>query len=99
MSEKIKKLGILFSEKEMQRLGVGDNELKVDVHGMNCREAMQFLKNIVALISGTLTIEVIHGYTHGYAIKNMLRNDFISPRVIKTESIDWNPGVTRIIIA
>ena len=100
MSEKMKRFEIIFSENEMRRFTVSNEELLIDVHGMNCRQAMMFLKNVIALIRGSVTLNVIHGYNHGQAIKNMcMHSEKISERIVKTESLPWNPGVTKFIIA
>ena len=48
MSEKMKRFEIIFSENEMRRFTVSNEELLIDVHGMNCRQAMMFLKNVIA---------------------------------------------------
>ena len=98
-SERMKRLELVLSPSDMGRLRVVDEELLVDVHGLTCRQAMQLLKNVIALMNGSLNIDVVHGYNRGHAIKEMLKNDFLSKRVIRTESVAWNPGMTKIVLA
>lgn len=99
MGEQLRRCEMVFSKDEMERFHVEEGLVMVDVHGMNCRQAKRFLKNVIALFNGKLIMEVIHGYNNGHAIKDMIRHDQISDRIIRTEPVDWNPGMTRLVLA
>ncbi len=99
MSERIRKFEFVFSKDDLQRFSIVDGELYVDVHGMTCPKAQRFLKNIIALLRGNVSMYVIHGYTRGCAIKEMLRKTTLSTRDYQVRHVDWNPGMTRLIVA
>lgn len=99
MSEQVRKFEFVFSKDDMQRFDIMDGELYVDVHGLSCPRARRLLKNTIALLRGNITIYVIHGYNHGHAIKEMLRNTQLSRRTYRVQYVDWNPGITRLIVA
>lgn len=99
MSDQIKKFEFVFSKDDLQRFNVVDGELYIDVHGMTCPVAQRFLKNTLALLKGAMNIYVIHGYNHGCAIKEMLRNTPLSYRQYQVQHVDWNPGMSRLVIA
>ena len=99
MSEQVKKFEFVFSRDDIQRFSVVDGELYVDVHGLTCPKAQRLLKNTIALLRGDITIYVIHGYNHGHAIKEMLRNTKLSRRNYQTQHVDWNPGMTKLVVA
>ena len=58
-----------------------------------------FLKNIIALLKGSVSMYIIHGYNHGCAIKEMLRNTRLSSRNYQVLHVDWNPGMTKLVTA
>ena len=101
MSEEMKRFQVLLSNEDMKRLSISERDgFCVDVHGMSCHQTMQFLKNIIAMFNHGFTMNVIHGYNRGHAIKDMLREDkFRSSKKIKAESVGWNPGMTKLTIA
>lgn len=99
MSEQVKKFEFVFSNDDMQRFSVVDEELYVDVHGLSCLKAQRLLKNAIALLRGNaVIIYVIHGYNNGIAIKQMLRNTQLSRRDYQTQHVDWNPGMTKLVM-
>lgn len=95
---------LIFTSEEMARISTdaaaGNDNITVDVHGLKPREAMRFLKNVVALhYREDFVLTVIHGYNHGTAIKEMLQNTQLSCRVEDISSCAWNPGVTMFRVA
>lgn len=100
MSEQAKKFEFVFSGDDMRRFSVVDGDLYVDVHGLTCPKAQRLIKNTIALLrSESVIIYVIHGYNHGHAIKEMLRNTRLSRRNYQAQYVDWNPGMTKLVIA
>lgn len=100
MKENIERFEMMLSDKEMSRVSVSANDgFYVDLHGMSCQQASRFLRNLIALVKTACEMTVIHGYNHGQALKDLVRKGGLSARVVKTESVDWNPGVTKLMIA
>lgn len=97
------RLQMIFTSDEFGRLRIGesDNELSIiaDVHGMKCRQARRFLNNIINAVRQPFRLEVIHGYVHGTAIKEMLDRNFDNVHIIEHHSDPCNYGVTYISLA
>lgn len=64
-----------------------DEELYMDVHVLTCPRVQRLIRNTIALLQGTATIYVIHGYSHGHAIKERLRNTQLSRRTYQTKKL------------
>ena len=91
------KLGVIFTEKELGRLTIQSEETIVvtaDVHGMKCAEAKRFINNLLNILCEAIKVVIIHGYNHGTAIKEMLRNNFYNSRIKRMYGIPYNMGVT-----
>ena len=99
MGEQVKKFEVVFSKDDLQRFSVVDEGLYVDVHGLTCLKALRLLKNTIALLRDSATVYVNHGYNHGHAIKDMLRNTKLSRRTYQVQHVGWNPGMTRLVVA
>lgn len=97
-----RRLGRIFTDDEMQRITMnienGRPTIKVDVHGMACNEARKFLSNLIALFRTAFRLVVIHGYTHGTAIRDMIRENSLSEKVDSVHMWYWNDGVTELSI-
>ena len=74
----------------------GATKIRADLHKLSTSNAKRFVKNIIAVSRDELDVELIHGFNHGTAIKEMLMNDFDNPRVTKKSSRPDNPGLTDI---
>ena len=78
---------MIFAEPMIERISLltslsGEVEkIIVDVHGLTCQEAKQFIRNIVNVTKGICIVKVIHGYKHGTKIKEMLRKRFMNPYI------------------
>lgn len=99
------KMGFLFTDKDIERVVWKASEdncivLSVDLHQMTCKEARRFIRNIISLFGqSTITVELIHGYIHGTAIKEMILTQEISPRITEIQTLSYNPGVSVAKIA
>lgn len=92
------KYNIILTKEELKRITVNKDVIMVDVHGMKVKEAKHLLKNLIALEQNAFTLDVIHGYNGGNAIKNMLQRDFLSNRITNMENMLYNEGETLLSI-
>lgn len=106
MSQQIlyEKIGFLYKSEYVNRVKWKSNDnriiVTVDLHSMTCAEAKRFIKNIISLFyQWPFTFEIIHGYTHGTAIKDMIRCKELSPRIMNISSPQYNPGISILEIA
>lgn len=100
MKENMERFKTLLSCKDMERVSISVNDgFYVDLHGMSCQQATRFLHNLIALVKNSCEMTVIHGYNHGLALKDVVRKCGLSARVVRTESVAWNPGMTKLMIA
>ena len=79
--------------------GNGIPKVRLNVHGMTVREAKVFILNVVNVIHGTMALEVIHGFNHGTAIRDMLAGENFSGRLTERYCPGKNPGMTNMRIA
>ena len=98
------RLESIFSSTEMNRIKITEDSLKhllivADVHGLKCYQAKRFISNIVNVIQSSFQLIIIHGYTHGTAIKDMLQHNFRNPHIQELFPDYRNKGVTHMIIA
>lgn len=100
MNENMERFETLLSGKDMERVSVSANDgFYVDLHGMSCQQASRFLKNLIVLIKTACEMTVIHGYSHGQALKDVVQKVGQCEKVIRMESVAWNPGITKLKIA
>lgn len=98
------RLRLILSTEELARLTINktvDNciQIVVDVHGMRCYEARRFINNIINAVRCKVRLEVIHGYNHGTAIKDMLTSDFANSHIEEQYLDRNNQGMTHMLIA
>ena len=79
--------------------GNGIPNIRLDVHGLKVREAKVFILNVVNVIRGRMVLEVIHGFNHGTAIRDMLAGENFSGRLTERYCPGKNPGMTNMRIA
>ena len=101
ISEKIQ---MIFRKEQVERIKVLETDpdaiyVVVDVHGMKCCQAKQFINNLINLARCKCVLTVIHGYKHGDAILNMVRNDLENKHITKKYLNNYNMGVTYLAIA
>ena len=100
----IARLGMIFSQDEINRIKVRDEAKKnirviVDVHGMKCSQAKRFIYNIINTIKTAFKLVIIHGYNHGTAIKDMLADDFTNSHIVDQYQDPYNKGITHMVLA
>ena len=91
----------LFTMDEISRIRStiqenGTHILTVDLHGLRVKEAIKFLKNLIAADKEGYDICVIHGYLHGTAIKEAIYKQKISNRISKKYCCNGNCGMTYL---
>lgn len=93
----------IFTTNELGRIMINEDTgslfITVDVHGLTCREARRFINNIINVIPCPFQLEVIHGYNHGTAIKEMLATNFRNMRITERHPDSYNYGVTYMTLA
>ena len=93
----------IFTDEEKRRVSVdcsGQSAcLSVDVHGMDRFECMKYIRNLLALLRDPFQVRIVHGYNHGTALRDLVRNGgMLSPKVT---SVSWdtrNDGVTQLSV-
>ena len=72
--------------------------LEVDIHGMLVEDAKRQLEFLLTRADRSAReLVVIHGYSHGHALRDMVRFQLKHPR-IETKLISLNQGQTRILL-
>ena len=99
----MQKMTFLMYGDQLSRVNVAFEEdgtpvIQVDLHEFSCRQAQKTLMNIIAMYRFGFKLEIIHGYNHGTAIKDMIRKDFTNKRIIG-KYYPRNPGRTILEIA
>lgn len=70
--------------------------LEVDLHGMKALEAKRALEKLLSNCDDSVhEIDVIHGYTGGKALQNMVRRELSHPR-LGGRMLSMNQGVTTL---
>lgn len=96
-------LHILYTNDALQRLKYIDDTdrivLQVDVHGMTCKQARQYINNIINLSDCPMRLAIIHGYKHGTAISELVRNSLENRRIMKRIMHKNNRGITYLDIS
>ena len=75
------------------------SEIICDVHGLSVLEARRIIRNIINITRSPIHLRVIHGYTHGTAIKDMLAQECVADRIVSRVCPESNPGETIMSIA
>lgn len=86
---------MVFRGEDLQRINViGNEEIAVDLHGLGTKDSLVLMNNIINLNRNQCSIEVIHGFHHGTALKDMINGRFYNRRVVSMKPAPNNPGVT-----
>ena len=92
----------IFTDDEMARITLDASHsrptLTVDIHGMGCREAKAFIKNVIAIFREACLIIIIHGHNHGTALQQMVRKENFGTKVAAVHPWYWNDGVTEMSV-
>lgn len=76
----------------------GTPVVRIDLHYMTVKEARRAINNIIAMYNFNFKLDVIHGYNHGTAIRDMIRSDLNNKRV-SNMIYPHNQGETILEIA
>ena len=72
---------------------------ELDVHGCTCVQAQTILDAALRRASaGTYRIRVIHGYSRGDAIREMVRREYARHPKVRRLEVGLNPGVTDLVL-
>ena len=100
MNKDLARASMIFKKEEMERLELNENgSLQLDMHGLSRTEGRKLLNNLVLLAMDSREIKVIHGYRHGQALRDMIRDEYHHKKVAAIEADGTNPGVTFLKIA
>lgn len=98
MNSDMSRLNMILTKEDIDRVQEFPDRMSVDLHGKTRKEAKKLLNNIINVILHPFTIEVIHGYNHGTALKDMIFNEEINPRIISKDVPVYNIGETILLI-
>lgn len=72
--------------------------VEADIHGMTAAEAKRALEQLLNTCDDSVReVDVIHGYTGGQALLNMVRRDLKHKRIL-SRMLSMNNGVTTLRI-
>ncbi|HNX63687.1 MAG TPA: Smr/MutS family protein [Oscillospiraceae bacterium] len=70
--------------------------IEADIHGMTVSEAKKALEKLLNTADSTIKeIDVIHGYSNGQALQNMVRKNLKHKR-IAAKILSLNQGITTL---
>jgi len=97
------KLSFIMWGEDLNRFSVTVNEdgetvIRVDIHHLTKKAAEKVLQGIISLNRFPFTLDVVHGYNHGTALLEMIRNEFSNQRIQRIYSNSYNPGETYLVI-
>ena len=73
-------------------------KVEVDIHHMTRDQAKRHLERLLSRLAGSVReVTVIHGYTGGTTLRDMVRGSLKHPR-IRSKVVGLNPGVTLLIL-
>lgn len=104
MNEIKSRFSLILTKEEMDRLSFkmmkdGGIEVVANVHGLKVYQAKRFINNIINIAKTSIKMDVIHGYNHGTAIKDMIKNNIGNSKVYDIIQDQKNLGVTHIFAA
>lgn len=72
--------------------------VEIDIHSMGREEAKRFLERFITSVNGNVKrIDVIHGYSSGTVLRDMVRKSLKHHR-IKQKVLSLNPGMTTLLL-
>lgn len=73
-------------------------KVEVDIHNMTRDQAQRYLEQFLGRLDGSVKeVTVIHGYSGGTVLRDMVRNSLKHPR-IRSKYLSMNPGVTILLL-
>lgn len=89
------RLALVLKKEDLARIKVPDEDkVIIDLHNLGTKEAMILVNNVINLNKKECEINVIHGYNHGIALKDMINNRFKNSRIVERKSVAGNEGMT-----
>lgn len=93
------KLTYILQKSDLERVSVKIGEdgaayITLDIHGWPLAKTQKVMQNLILLQREAFNLNIVHGYLHGMATKEMLLNEFTNCRLIKKRSYNENPGIT-----
>lgn len=76
----------------------GELFVSYDVHGQSIPEAKRNITNIINASRIPFSLEIVHGYRHGSAIKEMIANELNNKKIKRRYTVRKNKGVTYFLI-
>ena len=71
---------------------------EVDIHNMTSDQAKRHLELFIGRVDGSVKeVTVIHGYTGGTVLRDMVQKSLRHPR-IQSKYLSLNPGVTILVL-
>lgn len=72
--------------------------MEIDIHNMHCEEAKRYLERFLSAANGSVKeVVVIHGYTSGTVLRDMVRTRLKHHR-IRSKQLSLNPGITTLYL-
>lgn len=73
-------------------------KVEVDIHSMTRDQAQRYLEQFLGRLDGSVKeVTVIHGYSGGTVLRDMVRKSLKHPR-IQTKYMSMNPGITILVL-
>lgn len=76
----------------------GNVVVRLDLHYLTCSSCKKIIKNVIAITRSDFTFLIIHGQNHGTAIRDMVRNEVLSERIVSRIVPDFG-GATILKVA
>lgn len=100
----VEKIRYLFPGEDAGRICISETSagsltIVMDAHGMKCWQAERSINNLINLVRRPFRLTVIHGYNHGTAILDMVRNKLQNNRISARYEDMYNRGITYLAIA
>jgi DNA-nicking Smr family endonuclease len=77
---------------------LSNQKVEVDIHSMGYTDAKRFLQRFLTTVNGSVReVTVIHGYSSGTVLRDMVRNDLKHHR-IRSKVLSLNPGITILYL-
>lgn len=94
------RMKMIFTRNELERIWfIPTDMICIDLHGLSCFDARRFLNNVINILRNPEELQVIHGYNHGTALRDMIRKDLHNPHIIDIRTDERNYGITYLDVA
>ncbi len=98
------RMSYLLPGENLQRVRIGHGPsgemiIRLDLHGMRVAQARRVIEGILLLSREDFLLDLIHGYSHGTALKELIFCNLQNTRIRERRSLPHNPGETLLRIA